>query len=301
MATATKSKPAKVFLQNAKTGYNPHFFDKHPIALPKAATPPDAILDYTHFSVAMNAKRRMTMFTAVNIDAVKYNDLKEKAHIPSRKEIGADKWVIDPNFHHEAQLDKKFYKNNDFDLGHMVRREDPFWGDSLEEALKANEDTFFLTNATPQHKDFNEKAARWKGLEDYALANARKHDLRLTVFSGCIFSDHDRKFNGVQIPAKFFKVIVMIKKNDELSATGYIVNQDDLIKAITTDRGLGDEQPEEFVYTKFSTYQVPLKAIEVATGLQFGLNEHDPLQKTKTRGLGNDEPLSIDDFSCIVF
>lgn len=273
------------------TGFDAHFLPVE-VSLPQHATPPDALLNYRHFSVAMNAARRMPYYTAVNIDAVKYNVLKKD--IPSRKEMGSDDWNIEPRLPKDAQLPKSFYSGNDFDLGHMVRREDALWGDTLEEALAANDDTFFLTNATPQHKDFNRNAERWKGLEDYALRNARKFDLKLSVFSGCIFDPKDRTHKNIQIPAKYWKIIIMIKEDGTPSVTGYIVQQDDLIQDIT-EREMG------FQYEQFKTYQVPLTNIEAATGLTFGLNDYDPLQQTGTRDIFSSQPTAIDALSDIVF
>jgi endonuclease G, mitochondrial len=275
----------------AVTGFDPHFLPI-PVNFPQHTTPPDALLHYRHFSVAMNAARRMPFYTAVNIDAVKYNHLKKD--IPSRKEMGGDDWNIEPRLVPTAQLPKSFYAENDFDLGHMVRREDALWGDTLEEALAANDDTFFLTNATPQHKDFNRNAERWKGLEDYALRNARKFDLRLSVFSGCIFDPHDRHLKGIQIPGKFWKIIIMAKEDGKLSATGYIIHQDDLIQD-DTDRELG------FQYQQFKTYQVPLTAIEKATALSFHLNDYDPMQQSKSREIGDPQPAQIDAVTDIIF
>ncbi len=271
----------------AQKGFDPHFLPVE-VQLPALKGAPDALLHYWHFSVAMNEARRMPYYTAVNIDALKYNKL--KPNIPSRKEMGADDWNVEPRLPKMAQLPKSFYADNDFDLGHMVRREDALWGDTLEEAIAANDDTFYLTNAVPQHKDFNRNAARWKGLEDYALRNARKNDLRVSVFSGCVFDEKDRTFKNVQIPGQFWKILMMVKADGELSATGYLVQQDDLIEDIT-ERDLG------FRFEQFKTYQVPLTKIEEVTGLRFGLNDYDPVQKT--RGIFT-PPTPIDDFEDIV-
>jgi DNA/RNA endonuclease G (NUC1) len=265
-----------------------------PISLPKLAMDNKVVLPYHHFTVVMNPERRMPYYTAVNIDAVKYNKLKDQ--IPSRKEMGADDWDYDPRMDKTMQLGKSFYSRNDFDLGHMVRREDPLWGDTLEEALVANDDTFFLTNATPQHKDFNRSAERWKGLEDFALSHARKNSLKLSVFTGCIFSPTDRYLGKVQIPSKYWKVIVMIKKDGTPSATGYIINQDDLIEDITSER------QSLFVFQQFKTYQVQIKNIEAQTGIKFGLGQYDPLQKANNkRGLVMDLPVMIEEGEQIEF
>lgn len=269
-----------------RRGFNPDFLPTH-INLPAMDRNSDALLHYRHFSVAMNPNRRLPYYTAVNIDAQRYNRLKDM--IPPRDEM-KDHWVLENRIPEELQLPESFYHDNDFDLGHMVRREDPIWGDTLEEAIAANEDTFHLTNAAPQHKDFNRSAQRWKGLEDYALKNAREHDLRLSVFSGCVFRDNDRKHRGVQIPGQFWKILVMVKKNGELSATGYVVQQDDLIQDIT-ERGV------EFQYEQFKTYQVPISKIEELTGLQFGLSDHDPLHGLRSVL----EPKAIEAYEDIMF
>jgi endonuclease G len=274
-----------------RKGYNPDFLGVS-VPMPtftKAIR--TTIVHYLNFSIAIHKSRKMPYFTAVNIDAVKYNALKDQ--IPSRKEIGADRWIFDPRLAKEVQLAKSFYENNDFDLGHMVRREDALWGDTLEEALIGNNDTFYLTNATPQHKDFNRNAERWKGLEDYAIKSARKHALLISVFTGCIFKSNDRKLNNIQIPAKFWKIIVMKKADGQLSATGYIINQDDLIEDITAR--------ELFVYDQFKTYQVNISDIEMETGLQFGLNEYDPRQTIQTRSLDPLTPTALDSWNDIVF
>ena len=281
----------------AKQGYNPQFLSinlplpKIPKTLEKELVVPEGqhkpLLNYYHFSLAINAKRRLPQFTAVNIDAVSYNKLKDV--MPSRREIGADKWFLDPRIPKNDQLEAAFYKNNDLDIGHMVRREDAVWGDTLEQAIKANNDTFHLTNACPQHKDFNRNAKRWLGLENYALKNARANDLRISVFSGPVLLDEDKKYNNTPIPATFWKIIVMIKEDGTPSATGYMIRQDDLIKDMVNLR---------FEYAQFETYQVTISEIESATQLQFGLNTYDPLQKK--RGLIS-KPKKIGDFEDIEF
>ncbi len=270
-------------------GFDPNFLPLK-VELPALDDETAPLLNYRHFSVKMNPERRLPYYTAVNINAEKYNQLKEQ--LPTRKELG-DNWVTEPRIPKTEQLPESFYDHNDFDLGHMVRREDALWGDSVEEAIAANNDTFHLTNAVPQHKDFNRNAQRWKGLEDYALKNARANDLKVSVFSGCVFDENDRTFEAVKIPGKFWKILVMVKLNGELSATGYLVQQDDLIRSIT-------EREAGFRYEQFKTYQVPISKIEELTGLQFGLNDHDPMQKMGVRG---EEvlPAAIDDYSDIVF
>ncbi len=281
-------------------GYNPYFLSlKIPLPkLSKKMQPKITLttegglkeLKYHHYSVVMHCERKMPFLTAVNVDALSYAKLGE---VPSRAEIGRDKWYLDPRIPKEKQLPFSFYDKNDFDIGHQVRREDTLWGDTLAFAIKANNDTFHLTNAAPQHKDFNRNAKRWLGLENYALQNARKFGLKITVFTGPVFDDKDGVYNNIKIPDQFWKVIVMIKDDGTPSATGYIVQQKDLIEDIVT-RG--------FMYGQFQTYQVPISEIEDVTDISFGLNDFDPMQKKQTRPLTYDmKPELVDSFDKIVF
>ncbi len=246
-------------------------------------------LKYHHFSVVMNTERKMPFFTAVNIDGASYEALGDQ--VPTRREIGVDKWFFDPRIPKTQQLGASFYKGNDFDIGHMVRREDALWGDTIEDALKANNDTFHLTNACPQHKDFNRNAMRWLGLEDYAIKNARRYGLKISVYSGPIFRKKDMVFNGIQIPGSFWKIIVMIKDDGNPSATGYMIQQKDLIE---------DMQEQGFTYSQFKTYQVPISEIERLAKISFFLNAYDPLQNSKRQNLVF-KPEPVEDYEEIAF
>jgi endonuclease G len=128
------------------------------------------LLDYTHFSVAMNGARRMPYYAICNIDGKQ-----------SKNVARGDDWRFDTRIGEEFQCGNDIYKNNDLDKGHMVRRLDPVWGNT-EVATKANSETFFYTNACPQHKDLNQK--EWLELEDYILGNTNTFDLKVCVFTG---------------------------------------------------------------------------------------------------------------------
>ena len=82
------------------------------------------LLNYHHFSVATNRERRMPLLTAVNIDGKQAVDLQRVS----------DKWSYDPRLSVDFQTPPELYKKNDLDLGHLVRRLDPVWGDVAEAA-----------------------------------------------------------------------------------------------------------------------------------------------------------------------
>jgi endonuclease G len=179
------------------------------------------------------------------------------------------------------------YRDNPLDRGHLVRRLDPAWGASSTIAKLSNDDTFHFTNCTPQHSDLNQTT--WAGLEDYILENADNLDFKVSVFTGPVLAQDDDPYRGVTLPRQYWKVVVMVKKTGGLSATAYLLSQDELI------RGL-EFAPEEFSYGAYKTYQVPVQRIEELTGLSFGsLAAADPLaqREVEVRQVEIDRPEEV--------
>jgi endonuclease G len=228
------------------------------------------VLRYTHFSVVMNGARKLAFYTAVNIDGAALKQIPR----------AGDQWYFDPRIARELQSGPELYANNELDRGHLVRRLDPVWG---PDAARANEHTFHFTNASPQHRNLNQKT--WLNLEDYILDNAGRHDLRVTVFTGPVFRDDDTVYRGrYRIPAEFWKVVAMVKPDGALSATAYLQTQKNLIDNL------------EFAYGSYKTYQVPVARIEHLTDLDFGsLRGADPLagQESTFAGIVIEGPQDI--------
>ncbi|GMB02147.1 DNA/RNA non-specific endonuclease [Pelosinus sp. IPA-1] len=247
-------------------GYDPTFLDNSvTVPLPKLRSDLEqdiallknghTVLNYTHFSILMSKSRRLAYYTAVNI----HGDLLVKVKRTK------DEWYFDPRIEREYQCGPELYKKSDFTRGHLVRRRDPAWGES---AKKANKDTFHFTNCSPQHQNLNQKT--WLDLEDYILNNADTFNLKVTVFTGPVFRIDDMFYRGFQIPAEFWKVVVMVKTDGTLSATAYLQTQKNLLRDY------------EFAYGSYKTYQVPISNIENLTGLNFGdLRSYDLLGRIK--------------------
>lgn len=211
------------------------------------------VLPYTHYSVVMNAKRRMPFYCAVNIDG---RSLKKFPR--------GDAWFLDPRIKPAEQAGDELYRNNDLDRGHMVRRLDPVWGPEAV-ARRADADTFSFCNACPQHKDLNQK--EWARLEDYVLDNARAEEFKVCVLTGPVFAAGDPEYRGFRLPQEFWKVVAIRRADTgKLSVTGYLLSQKDMISGF------------EFVYGRFKTYQVKVSRIAALTGLDFAaLAAADPL------------------------
>jgi endonuclease G, mitochondrial len=236
-------------------------------------------LKYMHFSLALSRKRKLCVWSAVNIDG------------SSPRSGHRTSWKIDPRIARSDQLvgdeggDDVYGDLPRFSRGHMTRREDPIWG-PLAEAKLGNEDSMHLTNAVPQIQPFN--AGIWNGLEDYALEHAREDQMRICVITGPFLSDQDPVKYGVQIPIEFWKVIAFIHDETRtLTATGYTMSQESFVK------------PEKFVFGEYETRQRPIRLIEDRAGLSFDtLAEHDPLREAPRREA---EPPPLSDFDQITF
>ena len=240
----------------------------------QATREPRYLLPYHHFTVVLNKARRLACYTAVNIDG-------SLSREPKR---ARDHWYFDPRVAADEQTGKDVYDANDLDLGHLVRRLDPAWGESDGVAKLANDDTFHFTNCSPQHKDFNRNKTRWAGMEDYILRHADNLKFKVNVFTGPVFAPDDDAYRGVQLPRQFWKVVTMVKADGQLSATAYLLSQSDLISGLRTR--------EPFSYGAYRTYQVPVRRIEEVTGLSFGtLADADPL--ARERGV---TPRELDSF-----
>jgi endonuclease G len=203
-------------------------------------------LRYMHFSIVMNESRRLPVFTAVNIDGELKKQLKRK-----------DAWGFDPRIARQYQVGHaEFYGPAAFDKGHMVRREDPGWGDTEEEASQGEEDSFVYTNAMPQMPQLNQRT--WLSLEDYVLGSAKTMGFKVSVFTGAVFRDDDPVYQGVQVPLDFWKVVAMIDADSgELCTSAYMLSQEGMLPR------------EGFRYGPFKTYQVPLQKVVDSADLKF--------------------------------
>lgn len=268
----------------SRTGYNPKFISGVVIPLPKpnatlarqiAPLLPgntgaeDGELKYEHFSLKLNKRKRMAVFSATNINGKTYLAVdRDTGRV--REGAEGDKWFLDPRVDAAFYLTQPFYSDwsDYFDRGHLTRRTDPTWGDEAE-AERANADTFHFTNCSPQHFRFNQTAKFWQGAERFVLENgvlSSDSKTHITVFQGPIFdSQNDLFADDVQIPSAFFKVIVW-KGQGGMKSVGLIVDQSALLSE--TRRNLG--QPQALPAVDVSQWRVPIASIERRTGLSFG-------------------------------
>ncbi|MFC5290348.1 DNA/RNA non-specific endonuclease [Actinokineospora guangxiensis] len=236
----------------AAVGYDPGFLGVD-VAVPALDPAADAVeldgsttIDYTHFSLALSAQRRFAFWVAWNIDGAGLLKL-PRTGIPFTK---------DPRLPADAQHGDELYRGNRLDRGHLARRADLLWG-SREEADRANRDSFFFTNITPQLDAFNQAArdGLWGRLEDALYEDVEVDDLRVSVIAGPVFGEDDRVYRGVAVPREFWKVIAYAVDGAPHAAAFVLTQNLDRLETLDLD--------------EFAVYQVPVAAVGERTGLRF--------------------------------
>lgn len=229
-------------------------------------------IDYTHFSIVFSIDRMLPLCCAVNIDGRNFVQIKRTKDV-WKKEISVFDHQIAESFYKETKL--QFHK------GHIVRRLDPCWGTKTQ-AKQAENDTFYYTNACPQHRKFNPKI--WLELERAILEKGAVHkSQKISVFSGPILHYSDKpyiyKIDGrdIFIPSHFWKIVVWKKSNLKIYAVGFIQSQKEHIARLVNHgykkprvRGRAiDDYFENINFKNNAVYQVSIPVIEKIAGISF--------------------------------
>jgi endonuclease G len=306
----------------SRSGYKPSFISGHNIPLPRlqdsiadGAAPnlmgddDEVELKYHHFSVVMNAKRRLAFLTASNIDGKKAKKVDRKTGAVSPltpKDVGHESidsegaeatevWYSDPRIDEDVQTDQSLYDGQKvagfptnssgrlarmLQRGHLVRRMDPAWGID-QQAVDADADTFHFTNCTPQLGFFNMGSAKklnlkksgggqlWRALEDHVLGGAVADKSRVCCFTGPVFSTKDPKFRDIRVPMRFWKIVVWTEKG-ALRSLAMLANQAPVLKAIgKLPEKAGDAEALDQL-DKVEDFLSTVKAIEKLTKIDFG-------------------------------
>jgi endonuclease G len=207
------------------------------------------VINYTHFSLAVNQERRLAFWVAWNIDGGKLRKI-------SRNGL---RFVFDPRIPVHLQAGDELYAGNRLDRGHIARRADLLWG-TMQEAKKANKDSFFFTNIAPQMDNFNQSTAGgiWGKLEDALFEEVDVEDLRVSIFGGPVFRTDDREYRGLLIPREFFKVLVFVD-NGRLKTKAFLLTQNlDVLEVLDLN--------------EFKVFEVTLAELEERCGIIFPAN-----------------------------
>lgn len=274
-------------------GFQEHFMGEH-IAMPVPTTElrkliafqrystGNYLLKYHHISTIHHAVRRVPVVSAVNVNGKnRYGELDEKG-------ARVDRWFRDNRLAYEEQLDDAWYAKSGFDRGHLARREDAEWGDTVGLAKLAADMTCSYANAVPQVPALNRARfgyhGAWGKLEEMLLEEGVESENgksgRICIFAGPLFEPSDPVFRSVQVAVSFFKVVVWYDGAGRLRTTAFRLSQVDLVGQIEFEALKFD--------SIFKTSQLPLAEIQEKTGLLFSLRMHETDTWKDAQGLVTD-------------
>ena len=144
------------------------------------------------------------------------------------------------------------YSNSNYDRGHLAPASDMRW------SQKAMEESFYMSNISPQFYGFNRGA--WLKLERRVRRWAVAYDSIYVVTAGVLNNNLERigLDSTLSVPNYFYKVILHYGENDK-KAIGFLMPN----KKIS--------QPIEY-------FSVSVDSIELATGIDFFFSMPDSLE-----------------------
>ncbi|HSD37226.1 MAG TPA: DNA/RNA non-specific endonuclease [Rhodocyclaceae bacterium] len=278
-----------------RKGYDPAFLGSksaHHVLLPQltpglahdatllVGSSKNYVLNYHNYSLVMHKRRKFAIYTAANVDFGGRFDLARPT----------DVWRYDPRIPRDAQIGEYYYSKNQFDRGHLTRREDLEYGATRTAALVSAADTCHFSNCTPQHARFNQNKSLWQGIERYLLESSIQHEaFRAQIMTGPILAEDDpvwARYDKVQYPVRFWKVVAAVSATGKLFATAYILDQ----SAVIAEFGI--EAAPVVPFGDYMHFQVKIAEVERLTGLKFqsgmanapkSLSDVDPLAKLTPR------------------
>lgn len=260
-----------------RNGYEKHFFSNYSIDLPELTLslegdilqPPglaqgQKVVPYIHYSLMMSKSTKQAIYSAANVDN------SSQVTISGSK---GRKWFIDERVGRDNQITNDAYTKTPWDRGHLTRRTAITWG-GYDMALAASNDSCAYTNASMQHKRFNED--EWRVPELAVSKFKLAKDNKLVVMTGPIFTTCDRfftkgmGFEPVRIPSGFWKTITYVDLTGDLVTSAYIFFQDtDTLKTTKAKQRI-----------QLRNFRVTTTELQLWTGLVFDskMFESNPLK-----------------------
>ncbi|MDE3775426.1 DNA/RNA non-specific endonuclease [Sinorhizobium meliloti] len=291
--TVIRRKPDNHF--DDRGGFQPMFLSEtpdaapdlgHPLCVPLPKLPAWLMVDaarlknrqeielkYQHFSIVVSASRSLAILTACNVDGSRMYKLSRKDRDPDdflepgvMPEAAADVWFYDPRLAEQCQLGPELYDSTSFDYGHLVRRLDPVWGPDDRTPRIANDDTFCMTNCSPQetrfHRTRRDGDGNWSALEDVILNEANLKNRKFVILTGPVLDPRDTTILGVTIPTAFWK-IAAYEEQGALRAHGFMLWQTEEVREL-------DERFEGMIDLSDAKKPVKIREIARVSGLDFG-------------------------------
>lgn len=189
---------------------------------------------------------------------------------------GDSEWIPNPLFSSTIQPNywKSFGYSSGYERGHQIANAD------RKCCSEANQQTYYYTNATLQHKSFN--GAIWAKLEGNLRSAASSADT-LYVVTGCVVSSspkyiQDYDGRNVPVPSGYFKAALRYHKKSTfgewLGAAFYLDHKTYSYETIT------------------SAEVMSIDALEAKVGMDFFVNLEAKIGKDKAAAVESQDPLS---------
>ena len=206
----------------------------------------DCIVEHTYYSLSYVEKHEQAEWVHYRLDP--------KMVLTNEK--NRKKFKTDRNYYQDGTFKSKSAHKDDikfsvdgYQRGHLA----PF-KDMMIDSISAAE-SFYMSNISPQKKDFNGR--EWRKLENHVRSLAKKNEIYVTT-GGVLSCDLESigKKNKVSVPKLFYKIIYD-DKNKRMTA--YLM-------------------PNRKLNTSFENYKVTVDSIEILTGIDFYPQLEDELE-----------------------
>jgi endonuclease G len=228
----------------------------------------DVVLSREQFVVAFDSKSKVPAWTSWQIvskdvgDAERSNEFRSDEILNKYLEIRTRELGVTP----------QDYVGSCFDKGHQSPSAD------RTRSSQDNDATFYMSNMAPQTAFLNRRI--WKDLEGYSRDLVKKDGRKLQVYAGSILRDGREgigRAKDIQVPEAFYKVIGIYADDKRSDPMGYIAV---IMPNVTADGSDPISEREKncteqkkggsgSISTKWESYRVILKDIEIKTGVIF--------------------------------
>lgn len=164
------------------------------IAYPSRLDSHDRIVKHHYFHLAYSEENEQASWALYLLT----RQMVEKAEFPRKDNFREDPFVL------SGSASPDDYRKSGYDRGHLVPAAD------MKFSALAMDETFFMSNITPQNRKFN--SGIWKELEEKVRDWALRED-SLLIVTGPVLARGNLGFigeNGVAVPRYFYKVILDI-------------------------------------------------------------------------------------------
>ncbi len=208
------------------SGFTPAKFNYLP-----ASVEDHQIISYSQFTLSYNEQHEQA-------DWVAYELTREEVAIKQQR---CDCFKPDTNVI-TISASTSDYKSSGYDRGHLS----PAADNNLSE--KANEESFLMSNISPQLPNFNRRI--WRRIEGWVRNLATKHK-SVYVVTGPVFINNLGAIgkNNVTIPGYYYKVLLR-KNNSKIRSIALLI-------------------PQQYTSSDIKDYIVTINYVETITGIDF--------------------------------